>query len=381
VVSRRSHNPQKCEGGRALPSAPLPDAPTEYTSFVSRRGRLILILLILIGAGIAVATAVRRPVAFVPAAFVLEQTLLMDREDRPVKAAFIPGKDSILYGAQWKPFTIFDLSTGRRRDLTSDPSFGDFALSPDGASAVIAIPGPGPASMELGICDLASGKVSRTFPFRRGGSDTAWSPDGRRIVYAVTWMLFVLDSERGEIQTVPLTDNHSDRVDSLAFSPDGRLLGIGTWDGEASLWRTDSWTLVQKFDLGSDPNPKLGRNGMSKIAFSPDSTLFAAGGGSFYGTLDLPNTTLSSGALRVWRTSDYKPALSINPGKPVVSLSFSPNRTLAYATWSQVHIVDLGTGKEICHLEARRPSVAFGQDGRLMTLHEREGIRIWKRAP
>src|SRR4029453_10484930 len=97
--------------------------------------------------------------------------------------------------------------------------------------------------------------------------------------------------------------------------------------------------------------------------FSPDGTLFAAGGGTFhYEMKDVPSEGLTSGPLRVWRTSDYKLALSMDPGKPVISLSFSPDGSmLAYSTWRQVRVVDLGTGKEIWQLEVPTwsPTVEF----------------------
>jgi WD40 repeat protein len=343
-----------------------------------------LILVILAGAGIAVAMVVSRPGGFVPEAFVLEQTLPVGREDRPVHAAFIPGNASVIYGAQWRPITIFDLATGTKRELSSDPSFGNIALSADGTSAAILMPGPGPATTEMRIFDLASGKVRKTLPDRRGSLCWTWSPDGRRIVFAVSWMLFIVDLERGETQNVPMTENHSDNVNSLAFSPDGQLLGVGTWYGEVSLWRTDSWTLIQKFDLGSGPDPRPGPNGMAHVAFNRDGTLFAAGGGAFYGTLD-GSPGIYSGALRVWRTSDRTVVLSMDPGLPVVSMSFSSDgATLAYSTWRRVQIVDLATGKEICHLQrptGRNLMVEFGLNGRLMTLDERNGLQIWKRVP
>ncbi len=363
--------------------APL-DARGGYTSFVNPRARIILILLVLAGAGIAVATGLGRPEVFVPGALVLNQTIPVGPESEPVQVAFIPGKDSLLYGAKGAPVAIIDLASGTRRELFSEPAFGNFALSADGTSAAILMHGPGTATTEMRICDLASGKVNRTISDRRGSTCWTWSPDGHRIVFAVTWMLFILDLDRGETQTLPLTDNHSDHVNSLAFSPDGRFLGIGTWGGEVSLWRTDTWTLVQKLDLGSDPDPRLGRNGMCTVAFSPDSTLFAAGGGSSYGGLDIPGDGKTCGALRVWRIPDLKVALAIDPERPIYSLSLSPDRaTLAYSTRTQVHVVELSTGKDICRLEAPTlwsPRVEFGQDGRLMTLDGRGGIRIWKRA-
>jgi WD40 repeat protein len=352
---------------------------------MSRRAWVLLILLLLTGAGIAAVVVVTRPGGFVPGVFVLERSFPLRHDVRPVRAAFVPGKNSVLFGAEWEPITLFDLATGAQREFLSGPSFGNFLLNADATSAAILMPGPGPASSELRIYDLASGKVLKTFPDRRGSACWTWSPDGRRIAFAVTWMVFVLDLDRGVTEHHPGSENHEDHIGSMTFSPDGRLLGIGTWKGEVSLWRTDSWTLSKEFDLGSNPDPKLGRNADCHVAFSPDGTFFAAGGGASYGTLDVPNSSIYSGALRVWRTSDHTLVHSLDTGRPVVSLSFSPDAsTLAYFAWRSVHVVDLRTGKELCQLEAptgRNPTVEFDRDGRLLTLDERGGIRIWKRAP
>ena len=73
---------------------------------MGRRARILLILLILAGAAISTAVVVGRP-----GAFVLEQTIPVHREDRPEQAAFVPGKNSVLFGARYKPITIFDLTT------------------------------------------------------------------------------------------------------------------------------------------------------------------------------------------------------------------------------------------------------------------------------
>jgi len=341
---------------------------------VGRRARILLILLILAAAAISTAVVVGRP-----GAFVLEQTIPVNREDRPEQVAFVPGKNSVLFGARYKPITIFDLTTGTSRELFTDQAHGGFTLSADGMSAAVEMPGP-----ELRIYDLASGKVRQTFHCTSiGGRESmAWSPDGQWIALGQPRQVEVLNLKEGVTHAYS-TGIQDDHVNSVAFSPDGRLLGVGTWQGVVSLWRTDSWALVQEFDMGSDP--KTGRNGMSSVAFSRDGTLFAAGGGNGWVRTD-GSPPITSGALRVWRTSDRTLVLSRELEKAADSLSFSPDGAmLAFSTWGRVQIIDLGAGKEIWSerqtASGMNPAVVFGQDGRLMTLDSNGPIRIWKRRP
>jgi WD40 repeat protein len=341
---------------------------------VSRRTRAVLILLMLAGASVATAVVISRP-----GAFVLERTLLVRQEERPEQVAFVPGKNSVLFGARYSPIAIFDLDSGAKRELFPNPGHGNFTLSADGLLAAVVMPGP-----ELRIYDLPTGRVHQTFPFVPvdGREGMAWSPDGQFIALADKRAVAVLDLKRSVTRTLP-TGVQDDFVNSVAFSPDGRLLGTGTWAGVVSLWLTASWTLAQELDLGS--NPGTGPNGMCSVAFSRDGSLFAAGGGSAWGRTD-GSPTVTHGALRVWRTRDRTVVLSMDLEKAADSLSFSPDGTrLAYSTWGRVQVVDLGTGKEIwCQPHAAsgmNPAVGFGQDGRLMTLDSRGPIRIWKSPP
>ena len=61
---------------------------------------------------------------------------------------------------------------------------------------------------------------------------------------------------------------HTDNA-ALAFSPDGRLLASGSWDGSLKLWDVESGAL-----RWSSWHPK----GILSLAFAPDGSLLASGG-------------------------------------------------------------------------------------------------------
>jgi len=61
---------------------------------------------------------------------------------------------------------------------------------------------------------------------------------------------------------------HADMIYALAFSPDGRLLASGSWDGAVKLWETESG----KF-LWSDSHI----SNVESVAFSADGRLLATG--------------------------------------------------------------------------------------------------------
>jgi WD40 repeat protein/DNA-binding XRE family transcriptional regulator len=99
---------------------------------------------------------------------------------------------------------------------------------------------------------------------------------------------------------------HTDTVHSLAFSPDGRRLATGSWDGSLKLWDIESGALLWASWFTDN---------IECLAFSPDGFTISSGGGD--ATVQLLD--VSTGALR---------KTLIGHNGPVFALAWSPNSRL-----------------------------------------------------
>jgi WD40 repeat protein len=64
-----------------------------------------------------------------------------------------------------------------------------------------------------------------------------------------------------------------DICDSVAFSPDGRMLATGLGDGSLKVWDSSNWKILRSL------KPKM-PNGICSVAFTPDGKMLAATSGS-----------------------------------------------------------------------------------------------------
>ncbi len=225
---------------------------------------------------------------------------------------------------------LWDLATGREIRKLEGHS-GEVrlvAISPDGKSAL-----SGSEDHTVRLWDLATGREIRKL---EGHSDIVYSvaisPDGKTALSGScekfdakeTWRCVIGSLKLWDLATgreIRKLEGHSDRVASVAFSPDGKTALSGSDDHTARLWDLATGREIRKLEGHSWP--------VNSVAFSPD-------------------------------------------GK--TALSGSDDHT--------ARLWDLATGREIHKLEGhsgRVRSVAFSPDGKTALSGSEDGtMRLWK---
>jgi WD40 repeat protein len=198
---------------------------------------------------------------------------------------------------------------------------------------------------------------------------------------------------------------HTDWVNSVSFSPDGRLLASGSRDKTIKLWRVSDGALVRTLTGHTDM--------VWSVSFSPDGSLLASGSGdctiklwrvsdgalvrTLTGHTDWVNSVsfspdgrlLASGSedctIKLWRVSDGALVRTLTGHtNPVWSVSFSPDGSLlASGSWDNtIKLWRVSDGALVRTLTGHTDwvnSVSFSPDGRLLASGSEDGtIKLWR---
>ncbi len=324
---------------------------------------------------------------------------------------------------------------------------GNIEFSPDGTRLASACEGAGVMVWEVG-----TGKAQQLTGYSYGVSDIAFSPDGKLLAsgYTLHW-----DSEQPidiilwDLQTKAESTRlagHAGMVNEIAFSPKGDQLASGGLDGIARLWNTTggvSTIILEGYPMPKDASMQMGGSTLdmlpvSSLAYSPNGSVLAVGGGSFWGGpgwLELYDTVTGKkiasfkptdcefpcvaglevhdvafspdgsllasvngdGAIRIWDIANGNQLRTISDTHSLTYLAFSPiNNILAAGEfWSAanegedmleedmrggVHFWNVDSGERLDLLDSGVESVnsiAFSPDGKLLAVGHAQSITLW----
>jgi serine/threonine protein kinase/DNA-binding beta-propeller fold protein YncE len=235
-----------------------------------------------------------------------------------------------------------------------DALVGRLFLSTDTAPSATPVPPDGPEAVnEVELAEIARRSIGS------GILSIAWSPDGSLVaVGSFDRSIRIYDASLDHL--VHSLEGHEGAVTSVDWSPDSRQLASGSADRSIGIWDRASWRPILR--IGGH------ENSVSSVAWSPDGTLLASGG------LDQ--------IVRVWDTRDGRRVAFLDGHfEAISSVAWSPDGwQLASAgrdgtvsiwdstTWQVVEIVGRG-GTSI-------GEVAWSPDGTSLVFGRSDG-ELW----
>jgi WD40 repeat protein len=257
-------------------------------------------------------------------------------------------------------------------------AFTGVAFSPDGQRLVT-----GGVETTAKVWDLTSGRELFTLTEGTGGTfAVAYSPDGRQFLTGGDYGVSLWDAETGRlVRTLPPrlgadwlesgplrrhSEWHGQRVEVVAFSPDGKRVLTGADDGKVIVW--DAASGQSLLTLG-----RLGRSGNRWIhaaGFSPDGLNIAIGS--------------YEGQIAFWDAQAGHALLTLTGHTgPVESLAYFPDgsRIVTASHDGTARIWDTKAGRELLAFRGHRGAVmcvAVSPDGRRVATGSSDGsARVW----
>ena len=235
-----------------------------------------------------------------------------------------------------------------------------------------------------------------------GVNDLKFFPDSPRLAVASSCGIWIYDASTGK--ELDFLTGPMEGVNSIDFSPDGRIIVSGSKDGTVRLWDTTIGKHLKTlrehlWDVKS-------------VCFSPDGKTIASG--SAYGTVRLWNATTGKhlkklrghtasinsvcfspdgkmivsgskdGTVRLWDTTTGKHLKTLSrSGGDVKSVCFSPDGKIIASvnTYGTIELLDAATGKHLKKLredKAEINSIDFSPDGKMIVSGSEDGkVRLW----
>jgi WD40 repeat protein len=219
-------------------------------------------------------------------------------------------------------------------ELDADGSMNTVAFSPN--RELIATGGSHDEAQTVCLWRVSDGSKVRDAIIDMDICSIKFSPDGKNVAVGgglgvvnehQTLGLWKLDDP--EYSFINL-DGHTQLVNDLAFSPDGKYLASASADKTIKLWDLSNRRCVKTFTGHTD--------GVTSISFSPCGN-FLVSGSSVY----RPSTNTCTGTFRTWNVATGACLHTMNAIGPVRSVEFSGDgRALLTEEWGRIRVRSTG---------------------------------------
>ncbi len=262
---------------------------------------------------------------------------------------------------------IYDINNDEAQSLFADNAAGaiKIAFSPDGKFIASSC-----SDRRVRVWNLINGQLLRAFDIDHRYSNNnaiAFSSDGRTLANGTT----LWDIHTGQHKNT-LKWHHSDRVQAMTFSPDGKMIATTTRRSNVRLWDAASGQEIAKLHEGGEYTSQN-----HQVVFSPDGTKLSA--------IVSPRNR-QNGSVMLWNTQTHELEKTVIEKKYsflFVSIDFSNegNPIAVVGERKKLYIRNLDTDENIAMLEGHDEIVhiaAFSPDKSMLASAGSSGaIRLW----
>ncbi len=331
-----------------------------------------------------------------------EKSRLSGHTDFVRSVEFSPDGKTLASGSNDNTIRLWNVETGKLNFLLSGHKLMVYSVgfSPDGKTLA-----SGSDDTTIRLWDVANGKFKKLLKGHNDGvSCVSFSPDGTLISVSLDRTVRLWNMETGKNVVLNGDDNRIHTWNSLALSPNGKILAAGS-----SLNTIRLWNLTNRKIIGDLPSKGVHINSMT---FFPDSKILASGSsdkiiqlwnvesgeelavlsGHTGAVTDVNlshngRTLVSSstdGTIRLWDMAGAQEKHVLKEHEePVFGLSFSPDgNTLATGSYDKtIRLWDIDTNQELFVLTGHTDAIFclnFSPDGKTLVSGSWDNtIRVW----